>query len=59
MLDAALKRGIQLGARLAKGPWPAGHARGNWSGKSVSPLVVPVLLGFGLVAGVGGVVAFT
>ena len=29
------------------------------SGKSVSPLVVPILLGFGLVAAVGGVVAFT
>ena len=29
------------------------------SGKSISPLLVPVLLGFGLVAAVGGVVAFT
>jgi hypothetical protein len=29
------------------------------SGKSVSPLLVPVVLGFGLVAAVAGVVAFT
>ena len=29
------------------------------SGKSVSPLLVPVVLGFGLVAAAGGVIAFT